>query len=229
MALCLGIPALLLGIAAVWELVLAPPTAAVQKSDSSPKPEPETKTELEVNKGAATWAAYSAAWAKRYGREPGPTATKRRLCVQLVDALGADVAPEVAKYYLTMDNTGGIGHNLPFLVDNCQKIYSWMLESNQSEEPSYTENPSGAWVMAQQIIESRLTDPRSADWGSRWHGDHQRLDDTVKYLGDRRYQVSGWVRSRNKLGGVGRTVWNMVLEDNEDRWTVVSGPNLQNR
>ena len=59
-------------------------------------------------KGAAVWEAYAAAYEIRYGVVPVRNAKTNALLCQLVDRLGAEEAPQVARFYLA--------HNKPFYV-----------------------------------------------------------------------------------------------------------------
>lgn len=77
-----------------------------------------------VGKGTATWSSYSSAFFQRYNTEPVRNATTNSLCARLVDRLGADIAPDVAGYYVGLNTSWYIqkGHSLQQLLADAEKI-----------------------------------------------------------------------------------------------------------
>ena len=105
-----------------------------------------------VAKGTPTWVAYSEAYAKRYGREPLRNAKTNALCVQLVDALGADISPKVAAHYLVTNAQpyAGSGHTLALLVRDYQKIHTeWetgrRVTQSKAREADRLQGTGDAW------------------------------------------------------------------------------------
>jgi hypothetical protein len=84
-------------------------------------------------KGTPTWTAYSAAYTERYGHGPVRNAKANSLCVQLVDALGADEAPKIAAYYVTINSNpyAHSAHTLALLVRDHQKIRTEWLSGRR--------------------------------------------------------------------------------------------------
>lgn len=77
--------------------VAPPPSNAKPKRTRAAKPDQEPK-------GRATWEAYSAAYQSAYGTPPIRNSKVNGQIANLVDRLGAELAPEAAAYYLTMPN-----------------------------------------------------------------------------------------------------------------------------
>jgi len=108
-----------------------------------------------VAKGAATWDAYSTAYAKRYGSIPERNAKVNSLCVNLVNLLGADKAPPVAAHYLTVRTQPylGAGHCLELLVRDYQKIKTmWetgrQITQSEAREGDRLQGQGDAWKRA---------------------------------------------------------------------------------
>lgn len=74
--------------------------------------------------GAETWAAYSAAYATRYGIEPVRNAKVNGLISKFVQAVGAQDAPDVAAFYVSLNSSWyvGKGHAVQFLLADAEKI-----------------------------------------------------------------------------------------------------------
>lgn len=99
------------------------------KSDPDPKAVKKSTSLRKEPKGPAkstkTWEAYSLAYELRYGTAPVRNAKQNSLCCQLVDRLGADVAPAVAQHYLSSQNAyyATRGHALGILLADAEKVH----------------------------------------------------------------------------------------------------------
>lgn len=83
---------------------------------------PEDQLIKEAN--AATWKAYADSYFNRYSAEPVRNAKVNGLIAQLVKRLGADEAPHVAFYYVTINDAYYLRtlHDLGNLVSKCEAI-----------------------------------------------------------------------------------------------------------
>ena len=95
----------------------APKKARVKKE--KPEVDPAAK---EANK--ATWQAYADSYFNRYGAEPVRNAKVNGLIAQLVTRLGADEAPHVAFFYVTINDAYYVRtmHDLGNLIAKCEAI-----------------------------------------------------------------------------------------------------------
>lgn len=75
-------------------------------------------------KSAPVWNAYSAAYLKRYGTEPVRNAKVSSQLSQLVDRLGAELAPQVAAFYVTHNHRYYVesGHTVGPLLKDAEKL-----------------------------------------------------------------------------------------------------------
>lgn len=119
--------------------------------------EKKTRRSKKTNgaKGATTWDAYSAAYAKRYGTTPERNAKTSTLCCRVVDLLGADKAPLVAGFYPTVRTQPylGAGHCLELLVRDYQKIATmWetgrQITQSEAREVDQLQGQGDAWKRA---------------------------------------------------------------------------------
>jgi hypothetical protein len=99
--------------------------------DSGGGPAPTTATGLpdgkdkgRAVKSAEVSLAYTTAYRQRYGVEPLRNARMNALLCQLVDRLGADEAPSVASFYLSVDASLYVNawHPLNLLVRDCETL-----------------------------------------------------------------------------------------------------------
>lgn len=83
---------------------------------------PEDLAGKEANR--ETWRAYADSYFNRYGAEPVRNAKVNGLIAQLVQRLGADEAPDVAFYYVTINDAFYLRtlHDLGNLVAKCESI-----------------------------------------------------------------------------------------------------------
>lgn len=83
---------------------------------------PEDLAAKEANR--ETWRAYADSYFNRYGAEPVRNAKVNGLIAQLVQRLGADEAPDVAFYYVTINDAFYLRtlHDLGNLVAKCESI-----------------------------------------------------------------------------------------------------------
>ncbi|OBS07912.1 hypothetical protein [Acidihalobacter prosperus] len=80
----------------VQESVQAPEDFVLE----SPSTAPSTSREKPKSPASLTWEAYAAAYAQRYGAEPVRNAKTNGQCAHLVSRIGADEAPQVARWYV---------------------------------------------------------------------------------------------------------------------------------
>ncbi|AOU97727.1 hypothetical protein BI364_06930 [Acidihalobacter yilgarnensis] len=80
----------------VQESVQAPEDFALE----SPSAAPPSTREKPKSPASLTWEAYAAAYAQRYGAEPVRNAKTNGQCAHLVSRIGADEAPQVARWYV---------------------------------------------------------------------------------------------------------------------------------
>lgn len=105
--------------------------------DASNKPAKKQKTEKPKteNQQAAgeTWNAYANAYFDRYKTEPVRNAKTNALISQLVQRLGAEAAPHVAGYFLSMSKTYYTSnlHPLGVLVKDCESIHTQWATNRQ--------------------------------------------------------------------------------------------------
>lgn len=95
-------------------------------------PRPKQKTEIQ-QANANTWDAYTIAYLDRYGVEPVRNAKVNSQIAQLVQRLGADEAPQVAMFYVTVNDSFFIraSHELGLLVQRAEGIRTQWLTGRQ--------------------------------------------------------------------------------------------------
>lgn len=146
--------------------LLPPSQPAVVTPTTKTRTKRKTSTTLaRESKGGPTWEAYSAAYETRYIVPPTRNARANSLCVQLVDALGATEAPEVARYYLSTDSYiyANSGHTLALLVRDHQKIRTEMLTGSRISQSTARANDKssgmrGGWARAAERVANRRGD-----------------------------------------------------------------------
>ncbi len=84
-----------------------PPPALVLASDPKP-PTKRKRAKPRPAKTAAVWEAYAEAYEQRYGVLPLRNAAVNGQLAKFIDAVGADDAPEIARFFLS--------HNSPYYV-----------------------------------------------------------------------------------------------------------------
>jgi biotin operon repressor len=84
-----------------------PPPNRNGKKTQPQKPDPESKT-------GQTWNAYRSTYQARYGVEPIRNAKVNAQLSQLVDRIGAELAPQVARFY--------VNHPLPFYASRLHPV-----------------------------------------------------------------------------------------------------------
>lgn len=85
-----------------------------------------TKEQVDANRGI--WEAYKGAFIERYDVEPIHNSRIAAMVSSLRKALGADEAPEVAKFYLTIDDPWLLRERHPFgaLISKAESYHaSW--------------------------------------------------------------------------------------------------------
>lgn len=98
-------------------------TPAPVKAKRVTKPK-DQEAEAKKEANARTWQAYADAYFNRYKAEPVRNAKVNALIAQLVQRLGADEAPHVAFYYVTINDAYYLRtlHDLGNLVAKCEAI-----------------------------------------------------------------------------------------------------------
>lgn len=96
------------------------------------KPRPKHKTETQ-QANTNTWDAYTIAYLERYGVEPVRNAKVNAQIAQLVQRLGAEEAPQVAMFYVTVNDSFFIraSHELGLLVARAEGIRTQWLTGRQ--------------------------------------------------------------------------------------------------
>lgn len=96
------------------------------------RPKAKQKTDSQIA-NAATWDAYTIAYLERYGVEPVRNAKVNAQVAQLVQRLGANEAPQVAMFYVTINDSFFIrsSHDLGLLVSRAEGIRTQWLTGRQ--------------------------------------------------------------------------------------------------
>lgn len=98
-----------------------------------PKREPKPKTENQLA-SSATWEAYATAYFNRYGTEPVRNAKINGQITQIIQRLGAEVAPHVAAYFVSAMNKAFYVSNLHpvgVLLKDCEAIHTQWATNRQ--------------------------------------------------------------------------------------------------
>jgi hypothetical protein len=101
--------------------------------DASRSAKPKTENQ---QANADTWKAYADAYFLRYGTEPIRNATVNGQIAQLVKRLGAEVAPGVSAYYVTMNRQFYVQklHPVGTLLSDCESIHTQWATNRQVTE-----------------------------------------------------------------------------------------------
>ena len=93
--------------------------------------DPEAEAAKEAN--AATWKAYADSYFNRYGADPVRNAKANKMISDIVKRLGADEAPQVAFYYVTINDSFYLRtlHDLGNLLAKCESIRTQWATGNQ--------------------------------------------------------------------------------------------------
>lgn len=96
------------------------------------KPKPKQKTDAQIA-NASTWDAYTIAYLDRYGVEPVRNAKVNGQIAQLVQRLGADEAPQVAMFYVSINDSFFIraSHEFGLLVARAEGIRTQWITGRQ--------------------------------------------------------------------------------------------------
>lgn len=97
-------------------------TPAPERRKRSRDKDPEAEAIKEAN--AKTWQAYTDAYFNRYGAEPVRNAKANKMISDIVKRIGADEAPHVAFYYVTINDSFYLRtlHDLGNLLSKCESI-----------------------------------------------------------------------------------------------------------
>jgi len=84
--------------------------------------------------GTAVWESYLGAYAARYGTDPIRNAKSNAACKQLVQRIGAEIAPHVAAFYISSNAQWYInkGHSLQALVGDAEKLATEWQTGNRA-------------------------------------------------------------------------------------------------
>ncbi|MCD6674865.1 MAG: hypothetical protein LT106_18685 [Burkholderiaceae bacterium] len=104
-------------------------------------PPPRPKRERAEARGAPVWEAYALAYRGRYQVEPVRNAKANAQCLQLVDRLGADEAPQVAAFYVAHQKAIYVSrrHALDLLVHDAEALRTDWLTGRQSTQSAATQ------------------------------------------------------------------------------------------
>ena len=96
------------------------------------KPKQKQNTDAQIA-NTNTWDAYTIAYLERYGVEPVRNAKVNGQVAQLVQRLGAEEAPQVAMFYVTINDSFFIrnSHELGLLVSRAEGIRTQWLTGRQ--------------------------------------------------------------------------------------------------
>lgn len=137
------------------QLAVAP---APQSNVKSLEPKPRTakpKTEQQ-QANAATWQAYADAYVARYGVEPVRNAKVNGQIAQLVARLGAEEAPQVAAYFVTINDQFFLRslHDLGLLLSRAEAIRTQWVTGRQitSTTARQLENTQSNLSAAEQAL-----------------------------------------------------------------------------
>lgn len=114
------------------------PAAPAPSVPEAGKAKPKAAAPKSESKGGQVWEAYCEGYLIRYGVPAVRNAKANSLCAQLVDRLGAEEAPEVARYYV--EKCGALfyvrsGHALEALVKDAEKLRTeWATGREITEE-----------------------------------------------------------------------------------------------
>ena len=130
-----------------------------RKREEKKREEKSITKAVEPKPGVAVWRSYAAAYAQRYSCEPLRDAKVNTHCLQLVKRLGIEIAPQVASYYVGLNNSYYIAkrHQIGLLVTDAEKVYSeWMtgqsVTTTQAREADRLSTQGNEWaeVIAQR-------------------------------------------------------------------------------
>lgn len=113
-----------------------------EESHSSRRVRKRTPPNTRKSKSGDAWAAYSAAYAERYGTEPSRSAKTNSILCKLVDEVGAEDAPKIAAHFLTMDSalyTSSM-HDPTLLIRDAQKIRTCWRTGTEDPAPKRRAN-----------------------------------------------------------------------------------------
>ena len=102
------------------------------EAESSPKPKTKKSTEPNPD-NVKTWQAYARAYRDRYDILPTTNAKTRGQTAQLVRLVGKDIAPHLAAYYVTHNNSFFVSrrHDIGLLLTNYQQVLTDMQRGEQ--------------------------------------------------------------------------------------------------
>lgn len=128
---------------------------------------PKLATKTEKPKTRETWDAYSDAYERRYSTKPVANAKVNGQLSQLVSRLGAEEAPQVARWYVGLDDSfySRQMHSVDSLLTDAEKLRTrWATGRSGSIAPSMSYRERDA-EMARQTADKWMGSyaPRRAD------------------------------------------------------------------
>ena len=139
-------------------------TTAAQPPPAKNEITPKKKSNAEP-KSTAVWERYRSAYQAKYQAEPVRNAKVNKQLCMLVDRLGADVAPEVAAFYLTHNGAFYVTrmHSVDLLLHDAEKLHTeWQTGSRMTtalaHQVDQTQHNAGVVerVIAQRRAEGKL-------------------------------------------------------------------------
>jgi len=136
-----------------------------------PKDNPQKDTALQTA-CRETWAAYSSAYATRYGTPPVRAARQNAQVKQIVQALGADEAPQVAAWFVRHPESWYASkcHDVGLLLADITKLRTeWATgKVSTNQKPQYLNGRDASRLAASRSIfgtdiEARHDDDRTID------------------------------------------------------------------
>lgn len=127
------------------------------------------------SKGSAVWSSYAAAYRDRYREDPVRNARANALCCQLVDRIGAEDAPKVAAYYLTISRPFYVQrfHPLTALIADAEGIRTaWATNTRPTDTQARQLDRTAAMADTFETVRRLRAEERAAAANGR-DPDHQ--------------------------------------------------------
>ena len=131
---------------------------ALTETKSSEKPKPKKSTEPNPD-NVQTWRAYAKAYQDRYGVLPVSNAKTRGQIAQFVRLVGKDIAPQLAAYYVTHNNSFFVSrrHDIGLLLTSYQQVLTDMHRGEQMTQVKarQTENTQSNFDTMSRVLAAR--------------------------------------------------------------------------
>jgi hypothetical protein len=131
------------------------------KAAAPPQPPPAKSSDP---KSASVWTAYSEAYQARYQATPVRNAKVNKQLCMLVDRIGADEAPEVARFFLT--HNGGFYvarmHSVDLMLADCEKLRTeWATNTRMTRTQAHQiDRTQSNLSVVQSVIAKRKAEGR---------------------------------------------------------------------